>query len=497
MKSLFLLLCCSLTVLSNTQSILDSLVWPATPTSVPSLTDVPNELPILPSGESLVDAGIWVIFEDTILVNDAGHAKIVRKARAVDWSSGTDSTFFFLMNVDETNQLSLPQHEVTYDQQTDYIINAIDLVANPVAGHIYTFSSVDPTRTSIALEPGLLNTTAQVFELTESRWYNSTSIVPVPCTDGYALQAFDSLYRHIVDGADAILKASDFDDNSFFNCGTFDILISLDGTNYESEIVLDIDQPDDSKPVYVKYKTDTGYEVVRQSVLVLDIDLQYYLTKVIELKSFEQGDIVDIDIWSSGIDSLFGFAYSLDLLDAELLNVKNIHPSLSALSQVAHSYIDNEVKLLWTSATPTTALADGEVWLTLEIKVNQAGSSEDIISWEDQSLGPEFIIGTHNTLYVIGAQFDFEFATKGSSTSTSKTIEDAAITLYPNPAIDGLIYIAGISETASVELYNMQGQKLSLTKVTAGSYDISSLASGTYMVTVTDRAVTHQCLLIK
>ena len=67
-----------------------------------------------------------------------------------------------------------------------------------------------------------------------------------------------------------------------------------------------------------------------------------------------------------------------------------------------------------------------------------------------------------------------------------ESVSKTSITLYPNPVKDGLVYISSETTFTSYRIINLMGQVVTAGKLEANSVSVSSLASGTYLLEVSN-----------
>ncbi|UPQ80701.1 GEVED domain-containing protein [Flavobacterium azooxidireducens] len=67
-----------------------------------------------------------------------------------------------------------------------------------------------------------------------------------------------------------------------------------------------------------------------------------------------------------------------------------------------------------------------------------------------------------------------------------ESVSKTSITLYPNPVKDGLVYISSETNFTSYRIINLMGQVVATGKLDANSISVSSLASGTYLLEVSN-----------
>lgn len=94
--------------------------------------------------------------------------------------------------------------------------------------------------------------------------------------------------------------------------------------------------------------------------------------------------------------------------------------------------------------------------------------------------------------------------TKNKTDNTSQTasvadLETELLSIFPNPAHDRLtVLIEGGNGDAKMIIYSMQGQEVMRTSVVSGqAYDVSSLTTGLYTISIAkDGVVQHKTLII-
>ncbi|OAB79580.1 T9SS type A sorting domain-containing protein [Cochleicola gelatinilyticus] len=69
------------------------------------------------------------------------------------------------------------------------------------------------------------------------------------------------------------------------------------------------------------------------------------------------------------------------------------------------------------------------------------------------------------------------------ATLSSEEFEAATVVLYPNPVSD-ILSVRGNSTGSKLSLYNSLGQKLPMVELGNGSYDVSALSSGLYLLEI-------------
>lgn len=67
-----------------------------------------------------------------------------------------------------------------------------------------------------------------------------------------------------------------------------------------------------------------------------------------------------------------------------------------------------------------------------------------------------------------------------------ESVSKSSVTLYPNPVKDGLLYISSETTFTSYRIINLMGQVVATGKLDANSVSVSSLASGTYLLEVSN-----------
>lgn len=98
------------------------------------------------------------------------------------------------------------------------------------------------------------------------------------------------------------------------------------------------------------------------------------------------------------------------------------------------------------------------------------------------SLSPSITFGT-TTLNILGVGYNVFFARLGSFTTGSSSLNtDNAFSVYPNPST-GIFNVSNISAKATVEVYNMLGEKVLQQQLTK-EIDLSNSPKGIYFVKV-------------
>src|SRR5690606_37376683 len=67
-----------------------------------------------------------------------------------------------------------------------------------------------------------------------------------------------------------------------------------------------------------------------------------------------------------------------------------------------------------------------------------------------------------------------------------ESVSKTSITLYPNPVKDGFLYISSETNFTSYRIINLMGQVVATGKLDTNSVSVSSLASGTYLLEVSN-----------
>jgi chitodextrinase len=78
-----------------------------------------------------------------------------------------------------------------------------------------------------------------------------------------------------------------------------------------------------------------------------------------------------------------------------------------------------------------------------------------------------------------------------------ESVSKTSLTLYPNPVKDGLLYVSSETNFTSYRIINLMGQVVATGKLEANSVSVSSLASGTYLLEVSNNETVDTKRFIK
>lgn len=140
--------------------------------------------------------------------------------------------------------------------------------------------------------------------------------------------------------------------------------------------------------------------------------------------------------------------------------------------------------------------ADGKFFLPIG-EVKGAGNSSDATGYSFVDREP---INGHNFYRL--SQFDVEGAfTYSAVERTNIKCNEDYIEMYPNPAENGIVYIKGLKDNATIEVYNALGQVV-VSKQTSNPVEglnISRLAAGAYSVKIVrqDATIFNSNLIVK
>ena len=165
---------------------INAITWPSASANVSSCNDIPKEFPIVNGIEHPYENCVYLDYQDVEVFDSFGNCILLnREITVLHWYSGEIMVNNIDYIVDSNLSLAKDKHYLhglpPYEKEE---ISAIDLVLNPIPGHVYSFSSTDTSNTIFSLSENVLNAIVQVYEYTTNSWYNSTEIIRSACEFG-------------------------------------------------------------------------------------------------------------------------------------------------------------------------------------------------------------------------------------------------------------------------------------------------------------------------
>jgi hypothetical protein len=173
------------------------------------------------------------------------------------------------------------------------------------------------------------------------------------------------------------------------------------------------------------------------------------------------------DIPSSvGVDMVLAF-------NPTLLQVMEILPAINTGFMQA-TRVDNENGRIYLAAASTDGKA-GDNWNMVRFRVSE-------------NVKADFQTNISAELFRVNEKDETSAATAGtvifrSPTGFDAADHDAEIRCFPNPATD-VIYLSGVSNDATVSIFNISGQKVQTTALIENKLNISSFSNGLYFIEI-------------
>ncbi|RAR50477.1 reprolysin-like metallopeptidase [Flavobacterium lacus] len=152
---------------------------------------------------------------------------------------------------------------------------------------------------------------------------------------------------------------------------------------------------------------------------------------------------------------------------------------LDSGEQVVNVTRTNATPIARSFTVPTTALL-GQTRMRVSMKYNASPTSCEIFSFGEVE---------DYTVNIVSSGREGEVEVE--------LVSKASFTLYPNPVKDGLLYVSSETNFTSYRIINLMGQVVATGKLEANSVSVSSLASGTYLLEVSNNETVDTKRFIK
>jgi chitodextrinase len=152
---------------------------------------------------------------------------------------------------------------------------------------------------------------------------------------------------------------------------------------------------------------------------------------------------------------------------------------LDSGEQVVNVRRTNSTPIARSFTVPNTALL-GQTRMRVSMKYNASPTSCEIFSFGEVE---------DYTVNIVSSGREGEVEVE--------LVSKASFTLYPNPVKDGLVYISSETNFTSYRIINLMGQVVATGKLEANSVSVSSLASGTYLLEVSNNETVDTKRFIK
>lgn len=380
--------------------------------------------------------------------------KILRTWTAINFKTSEIYTHTQIIKIDPTQFITCVNNASVLVKDSA-IIYAIDFVQNPVSSHIYSFSELDPTQTTMKLynkPPYKID--VSVYDLSVNTYCTITvNIVPNGCNDPIKINQEVTVKEN---GGLYTVDAKLFDGGNQNHCrGTiteFQIK-ELTSPSYGIAIVYDFNNnKGKTVSLNLRYKVNGVWENYNGVVKVL---LESNLPPF-ELSCYDdpvtQNVLHEIAFFSPSFDNIYALQAAIRLKDAIMVKTEK-----KSLKDISFNEELRSLRFLWYSQNvqPLT-LSGTDTLFTMTIRPTKSGNLSDIISIAEDIMRSEAILNNLD-----GTKIDLVFKFLRRPTAT-KDLSDDNMIVFPNPSNTGQFFIdAPNFDVTDIVIYDQNGQALS------------------------------------
>lgn len=422
--------------------------------------------------------------EDQYLENAYGDCiKVLRTWSILHWNDGNVYNFIQIVRVDDEQSFSVVENINLHYAELPITIVASELVQDPEPDHVYSFSYTDQNNTQITIDEDQPseNLELSIYDHTNQS-VNTIDLNVVGCEAGVLIDVPE-------------VATIEFNGESFFAisedllgitveypCAEFDVVFTKGSSNkiFSNSI-------GETVEVKMYISAADGFTYNKTINVIVEGTPPPPIPFYIEEVEFSAGEVVTMDVWTDGIESLIAWQLRLNFENASIIAIDEGEPF-----DVIPFNIFNEGKTINSLWTPVDALPidveSNMTWFTLTIETEIDGSTFDVFTTSND---PWSVVGVEDgtTFEEHAADFVFNIAPRDVLNSNKELVnEDLKLT---SNLVTNNIEIQGLSDFTSpisINIHSSNGQAIITDRIQnvpdIYQMDITQIVDGIYWISI-------------